>query len=118
MSARGLYLPHMTRSVQGRGYRGWVVFGLLRGWVVLLASLLGVQFAQAQNYSVTNLGSINSSVPEKGINGSGQVAFYDYIGGSYRTFFFNGASSQNIGSLGGSSTFPSAVNALGHVVGY
>src|SRR5438105_3188249 len=94
------------------------VCGLLRGLIALLVALLVVQFAQAQNYSVTNLGSINSSVPEKGINSAGQLAFYDVVGGSYRTFFFNGTSSLDIGSLGGTSTLPTGLNASGQVVGY
>ncbi len=47
------------------------VYGLLRGLFVLLACFMGAQLAQAQNYSVTNLGSPNSWVPERAINASG-----------------------------------------------
>ena len=93
-------------------------FALLRGLLVLFACAVGPQFAQAQNYQVTNLGSTsNAWAPPDGINGLGQVAFYDYIGGAYRTFFFDGATSQDIGSFGGSHTSPSAINASGQVVG-
>ena len=97
------------------------VYGLLRGLLLLFAFALGTPLAQAQNYSVTNLGSPSSWVPQKGINASGQVAFQDYdsSSNSYRTFFFNGTSSQNIGSLGASykDTYPSAINTSGQVVG-
>ena len=93
-------------------------YGLLRALVLLFACSLGPQVARAQDYTVTNLGSTSSWVEPKGINASGQVVFYNWNGSEYQTFFYDGATAQDIGSFGGSYTFPSGLNASGQVVGY
>ena len=90
----------------------------IRILVLLFACSLGAQLARAQDYTVTNLGSTSSWVEPKGINASGQVVFYNWNGSEYQTFFYDGATAQDIGSFGGSYTFPSGLNASGQVVGY
>jgi probable HAF family extracellular repeat protein len=103
--------------------------GLIRILIVLFVCAAGASFAQAQDYRVTNLGPPGSWAPTKGLNASGQVAYTAYINecyldsrgqyqGCYRAYFFDGAASRDIGSLGGHDTQPVAVNASGQVVGY
>ena len=79
----------------------------------MFVCLISTQLAHAQNYSVTNLGSSSSYVSAEGINASGQVIFVS----GYRGFFFNGASSLDIGTLGGTQVGPNGINASGQVVG-
>jgi probable HAF family extracellular repeat protein len=93
-----------------------VFFSLVQGFVGLCILALGAPSANAQSYTVMNLG--NGWVDERLINASGQVAFYDSVAGYDRAFFFDGNTIHDLGTLGGAWSYPVAVSDTGQVVGY
>jgi probable HAF family extracellular repeat protein len=68
------------------------------------------------SYRVVNLGSsLLATLPD--INARGQVAFSLQTGSGAAGYFYNGASLQNIGSLGGGEVLANDLNDAGQIAG-
>lgn len=98
--------------------------------MLLLVRCLGLLFAAstcfAQMYTATDLGTLGgSSSTASGINASGQVVGWAFIGGNTAYHAFRTApnsainpATDDLGTLGGSWSRAMAVNASGQVVGW
>ena len=88
-------------------------------WVLML--LTGVNCSWAGTYSVTDLGVLTdlpgrTDAKPNGINAAGLVAGANVISGAYRAVLYGGTWT-NLGTLGGSESLGSTLNASNQVVG-
>jgi probable HAF family extracellular repeat protein len=80
----------------------------------------------APSYTLIDLGTLGGSYSQpacctftSALNGSGQVTGYAYTTGdsAFHAFLWNGASTQDLGTLGGTSSQGLSINASGQVTG-
>ncbi len=84
------------------------------------AALSLTAFAQAQFYTVVDLGASSSGETSGGsaINASGQVAgFFSVAGGGSRAALWTGDTPLDLGTLGGTYGYALSLNAAGTIVG-
>jgi probable HAF family extracellular repeat protein len=89
-------------------------------WLTALALLSGSVVANAQDYTVTDLGTLGGSISGgSGINSSGQVAGYSYTrSGAEHAFLYTNGTMHDLGTLGGTLSIGLGINDSGQVTGY
>jgi len=97
---------------------------LLHGKRFALRAIIGfhITVALGQKYSVTDLGAYTDNSGQtlsgpRAINGVGQLAGINVVGGSYRGLVYGG-SWTNLGTLGGTDSYAAGINSSERVVGY
>jgi probable HAF family extracellular repeat protein len=97
--------PNITHH---RNWSRWLLYPLL--------ALLTAHAAAQPTYRIIPL-SPEQVIVNADINASSQVAFTEYVNGTFRAKFFDGHAVRDIGTLGGPNARASALNDQGQVAG-
>ena len=105
----------------GKGNR---MLGRIRGRAIIHRSALPLACASvsaaAQTYSLVDLGTLGGTTSYgQGINASGQVTGYAYLGGNavYHAYLYSNGGMTDLGTLGGANSIGYGINASGQVTG-
>ena len=101
-----------------RRRRIWCRFGLALAQLILFGVMTS-QPAEAQNYTVTDLGTFGGPRSAAfSINNFGEVAgFAETVDGRYQAFVYTGGALFNLGTLGGADSYAYRISDSGLVIG-
>src|SRR4029079_18565190 len=88
------------------------------GQVVVAAPLDGYNDRHTFIYKNGSTADIGANIEGSGINNSGQVTGVLFPNNSYHAFFYSRGATVDLGTLGGTTSFGTAINNSGQIVGY